>query len=138
MGVVNFLMIARLITGAPARAASADWPGALLLAVGVGSLQTMLDRGSQEGWLQSELIVVLAAASLIGLVAFVIRAWRREDSILQLQLLKDRNLAAASFMMAVFGMGLFGVIALQPLMLERLFDYPAQTAGPSVCLSYRG
>jgi DHA2 family multidrug resistance protein len=129
VGIVNFLMIARLISGAPARAASADWLGALLLTVGVGSLQTMLDRGSQEGWFQSELIVVLAAASLIGLGAFVIRAWRREDGILQLQLLKDRNLAAASFMMAVFGMGLFGVIALQPLMLERLFDYPAQTAG---------
>jgi DHA2 family multidrug resistance protein len=89
----------------------------------------MLDRGTREGWFQSAFIVALACASLAGIVSFVIRSWRRDDSILQLHLLKDRNLAAASLMMAVFGLGLFGVIALQPLMLERLFDYPAQTTG---------
>jgi len=128
-GIVNLLMIARMVKGAPTGAARADWSGALLLAVGIGSLQTLLDRGNEEGWFGSSMILALAVASLIGLVSFVVRSWRREDSILQLHLLRDRNLAAASFMMAVFGMGLFGVIALQPLMLERLFDYPAQTTG---------
>ena len=129
VGIVNLLMIARLIKGGPTGAVRADWYGALLLAVGIGSLQTLLDRGNQEGWFDSDLILALAGASLIGLVSFVVRSWRRDDSILQLHLLKDRNLAAASFMIAVFGMGLFGVIALQPLMLERLFDYPVQTTG---------
>jgi DHA2 family multidrug resistance protein len=129
VGILNFAMIARVIRGVPGRAPSADWLGALLLAVGIGSLQITLDRGNQEGWFQSELILMMAVTSLIGLLLFVVRSWKRDDSILQLHLLKDRNLATASVMMAVFGMGLFGVIALQPLMLERLFDYPAQTAG---------
>jgi DHA2 family multidrug resistance protein len=129
VGILNLLLITQVVRGEPAKAARADWFGALLLATGIGSLQTMLDRGTQEGWFQSAFIVALACASLAGVVSFVIRSWRRDDSILQLHLLKDRNLAAASLMMAVFGLGLFGVIALQPLMLERLFDYPAQTTG---------
>jgi DHA2 family multidrug resistance protein len=44
-------------------------------------------------------------------------------------LLRDRNLATASLIMAVFGLGLFGTIALQPILLERLLGYPAETAG---------
>lgn len=129
VGIMNLLMIARLVTGEPPRKGKADWIGALLLAAGIGSLQTLLDRGNQENWFQSSLICALAVLAAIGLVAFVVRSWNRRDSVLQLQLLKDRNLAAASLMMAMFGMGLFGVIALQPLMLERLFGYPAQTTG---------
>jgi MFS transporter, DHA2 family, multidrug resistance protein len=129
IGMVNILMISRTIRTQPGEVKPVDWVGALLLAVGVGSLQTLLDRGSDDDWFQSGFILALAVSATIGLVAFVMRSWSRDDSILQLQLLKDRNLAAASFMMTVFGMGLFGVIALQPLMLERLFDYPAQLTG---------
>jgi DHA2 family multidrug resistance protein len=129
VGIINLLLIARLVRPEATRTVRFDWIGALLLATGVGSLQTLLDRGNQENWLHSSLIVTLAGASVLGLVAFVLRSLSRSDSVLQLHLLKDRNLALASLMMAVFGMGLFGTIALQPLMLERLFDYPAQTTG---------
>jgi DHA2 family multidrug resistance protein len=129
VGVLNLLMIARLVRAEPPRRVSLDWIGALLLAAGIGSLQTLLDRGNQENWFQSGMILVLAGVTVLGLTAFVLRSWSRADSVLQLHLLKDRNLALASLMMAVFGMGLFGTIALQPLMLEQLFDYPAQTTG---------
>lgn len=129
VGIINLLLIARLVRPEATRTVRFDWIGALLLATGVGSLQTLLDRGNQENWLHSSLIVTLAGASVLGLAAFVLRSLSRSDSVLQLHLLKDRNLALASLMMAVFGMGLFGTIALQPLMLERLFDYPAQTTG---------
>jgi DHA2 family multidrug resistance protein len=129
VGVLNLLMIARLVRPETPRSVRFDWIGALLLAAGIGSLQTLLDRGNQENWFQSGMILTLAGVSVLGLVAFIVRSWSRTDSVLQLHLLKDRNLALASLMMAVFGMGLFGTIALQPLMLERLFDYPAQTTG---------
>lgn len=129
VGLINLILIALLIKETSIRVTRADWFGALLLAIGIGSLQTMLDRGSQEGWLQSNMIIALIVVSLGGLCAFAIRSWRREDSVLHLHLLKDRHLAGASIMMAVFGMGLFGTIALQPLMLERLLGYPVETTG---------
>jgi DHA2 family multidrug resistance protein len=129
IGIINLILISRAVKVQPIKPVRVDWLGALLLAVGIGSLQTMLDRGNQEGWFDSGFILILTFIAASGLTLFVTRSWSREDSILQLHLLKDKNLAAACFMMAVFGMGLFGVIALQPLMLERLFDYPAELTG---------
>ncbi len=129
VGILNYVMISRLVRPQASSPMRIDLIGALSLAVGIGSLQTLLDRGNQENWLHSHFILTLAVISVAGLTAFILRSRWRSDSVLQLHLLKDRNLALASLMMAVFGMGLFGTIALQPLMLERLFDYPAQTAG---------
>lgn len=129
VGILNLVLIAALIKETAVRVSRVDWFGALLLAVGIGSLQTLLDRGSQEGWLQSNMIITLIMVSLSGLIWFGIRSWQRDDSVLHLRLLKDRHLAGASLMMAVFGMGLFGTIALQPMMLERLLGYPVETTG---------
>jgi DHA2 family multidrug resistance protein len=129
VGVFNLLLIRLALPDQPGRYRPVDWSGAALLALGVGSLQTLLDRGNQDGWFDSGMILALALLSAIALIAFVVRSWSRDDSVLHLSLLRDRNLATSSLMMAVFGMSLFGVIALQPLMLERLFDYPAQTTG---------
>ncbi len=129
VGIINLLMISRLVKSGPRRWVKSDWIGALLLALGIGSLQILLDRGNQENWFHSGMIIALAMVAIMGLLSFALRSWSRADSVLQLHLLKDRNLVLASLMMAGFGMALFGMIALQPLMLERLFDYPAQTTG---------
>ncbi len=129
VGIINLLMISQLVKEEARQPVTLDWTGALLLAVGIGSLQILLDRGNQENWFHSSMIIALTAITVTGLVAFALRGWSRTDSVLQLHLLKDRNLVLASLMMAGFGMALFGMIALQPLMLERLFNYPAQTTG---------
>lgn len=99
------------------------------MAIGIGSMQLVLDRGNEENRFASALIILLTLAAVVGLVWFVIRSWGREDSILQIDLLRDRNLALSSAMMAVFGLALFGTVILQPIMLEQLFGYPAETTG---------
>ncbi len=129
IGLVNLALIYVSIKGTEPRPVSADWLGAALLAIGVGSLQTMLDRGHRDDWLQSPFIVALAAATVIGLVAFVVRSMRRSDAILRLDLLRDRNFATSTFMIMAFSLAMFGTIALQPILLEHLLDYPASTAG---------
>jgi DHA2 family multidrug resistance protein len=109
--------------------AVADWAGALLLATGVGCLQMLLDRGNGDGWLESNFIISLIIISAFCLIAFVVRSFRRPDAILRLDLLKDHNLATATFMIMAFGVGMLSTIALQPLFLEHLLGYPASTAG---------
>jgi DHA2 family multidrug resistance protein len=89
----------------------------------------LLDRGNREDWLQSNFILVLAIISAFCIVVFVIRSFNRPDAILRIKLLKDRNLATATFMMLAFGIGMLSTIALQPLFLEHLLGYPASTAG---------
>jgi hypothetical protein len=113
----------------PRRPVGTDWLGATLMIIGIGSLQTLLDRGDQEGWWQSGLIDLLTLTAVLGLALFMTRALSAPRPIVDLSLFRDRNLAVASGMMLVFGLGLFGTIAVQPIMLERLLGYPAETTG---------
>ncbi len=129
IGIINLLLLAAYLKQTPRSRASADWTGALLLAVGVGALQMLLDRGNIEDWLQSNFIVALAVVSLICSVTFIVRSFRNPNAILQIDLLKDRNLATSTFMIMAFGVGMLSTIALQPLFLEHMLGYPAATAG---------
>ena len=129
VGLLNLALVMRAITDTPRREIVADWRGALLMIIGVGSLQTLLDRGNQENWWHSGLIDLLTLSAVVGIIWFVVRTLRSPTPIVDLRLYRDRNLAVASGMMLVFGLGLFGTIAVQPLMLERLLGYPAETTG---------
>ncbi|CAA2139756.1 Multidrug export protein EmrB [Hyphomicrobium sp. ghe19] len=129
IGIVNLaLLVAYLRPTKPIRI-PIDWLGAALLAIGIGSLQMLLDRGNVEDWLQSNLIVILALISIVCITTFVYRSFNRPDAVLQLSLLKDRNLATSTFLIMAFGVGMLSTIALQPLFLEHLLGYPASTAG---------
>ena len=99
-----------------------DWVGLILMAIGIGCLQVFLDRGNQDDWLQSNFILTLAITSFVALTFFIIRGIYKPDNIVKLQLFKERNFTAST-------MGLFGIIALQPMMLERLLNYPTEVAG---------
>jgi len=129
VSVLGVFMIGRLVQETPLRPLKTDLIAAACMAVGIGGLQVILDRGNQNGWFRSELITTLAVASVAGIILFVVRSLRRGDNIVDLRLLRDRNLAVACLMIAAFGLGLFGTIVLQPMMLERLLDYPAETTG---------
>lgn len=130
VGVLNLWMIQHYLRPATAKGQRrADWLGSLVMAVGIGSVQFVLDRGNQDNWFASNTIILFAAVAALALPVFAVRAWRRDDSVVQLRLLKDRNLAVSSFMMLAFGLGLFGTIALQPIMLQQLLHYPAETTG---------
>lgn len=129
IGIINLALIVAFLKQTPRSAAVADWIGALMLAIGIGSLQMLLDRGNSEDWLQSNFIIALAVISTVCLVGFAVRSFKRPDAILRLDLLKDHNLATATFMIMAFGVGMLSTIALQPLFLEHLLGYPASTAG---------
>jgi DHA2 family multidrug resistance protein len=129
IGIANLALILAYLAPSPRREATADWIGALQLAFGIGCLQTLLDRGNREDWLQSNFIVALAIGAIAGLVLFVMRSRNRPGAVLEIGLLKDRNLAAATFMIMAFGVGMLSTIVLQPIFLEHLLGYPASTAG---------
>ncbi|MEJ2622441.1 MAG: DHA2 family efflux MFS transporter permease subunit [Candidatus Thiodiazotropha sp.] len=129
IGLINLILVARVIQETPRRLVGTDLLGAVLMVIGIGSLQTLLDRGNQEDWWQSGFIDLLSVTSVLGIGLFILRSLRVSQPIVDLRLFRDRNLAVASGMMLVFGLGLFGTIAIQPIMLERLFGYPVETTG---------
>jgi DHA2 family multidrug resistance protein len=100
-----------------------------LLAVGMGALQIVLDKGQQEDWFSSDMIVMLSVVAAVGLVAFVVRELRTPDPLVDFRLLKYRTFAAGVFVMSILGFVLFGSLVLLPLFMQQLLGFPAMTAG---------
>lgn len=107
-----------------------DWAGLGMMVVGIGALQLFLDQGNTKDWFSSHFIVSMAMISVVTLTVFIVRGIRqKEQSLIDFTLYKDRNFAISSFLLLSLCGALFGMMALQPVMLENLFGYPAITAG---------
>jgi DHA2 family multidrug resistance protein len=113
-----------------------DYWGIGLLAVGIGALQLVLDKGQEDDWFSSRFITVLAVVSLGMLVAFIVRELRAEHPVVDLRVLKVRTYAVGVFLMTVMGFVLYGSLVLLPLMLQTLLGYPSLQAG--IALAPRG
>jgi len=103
-----------------------------LMALGLASLQIMLDKGEEEDWLASNFIRWLLLLTVAGLISFVIRELSAEHPLVDLRILKDRNFTAGTIMIAVIGAMLYGTTALVPLYLQTLMGYPALQSGLAV------
>jgi DHA2 family multidrug resistance protein len=106
-----------------------DYFGFSLLALGLGGLQLVLDKGQQYGWFTSSVILAGAIASVVLLVAFVIWELGQDDPIVELSLLRDRNFAMANVLLFMLGFSLFGSTVLLPAMVQDLMGYTATQAG---------
>ena len=106
-----------------------DYWGMGMLAVGIGSLQVMLDKGQEEDWFSSHLILMLAILAAAGLGLFIIRALSIEHPIVDLRVFRHRSYATGVFLMTVLGFVLYGSTVLVPLLLQTLLGYPALQAG---------
>jgi DHA2 family multidrug resistance protein len=139
VGIASLVMTELFLFDPPylrKKAASIDYWGIGLLALGIGSLQILLDKGQEDDWFSNNFIVILAALAVLGLIFFVIRELRTDHPIVDLRALKDRTYGAGVFLMTVLGFGLYGSLVLLPIMLQTLLGYPALVAG--MALSPRG
>ncbi len=107
-----------------------DRIGILLLAVGIGSLQYVLERGEADDWFDSTVIMWLAAAAIIAIPTFIWWELRgTKDPVVDLRTLKNRNLAVGSILMVVIGYGLFTSVLLYPLFAQRIVGLTATQTG---------
>jgi len=106
-----------------------DLWGLGMLVIGMGALQIMLDKGQEEDWFGSRLIITLALTAAAGLTAFVIRQLSTDHPIVRFSLLKYRNFASGIVLVFVLGFVLYGTLVLLPLFLQTLLGWTAATAG---------
>ena len=100
------------------------------MAVGLGALQIMLEKGDQKDWFASHIIRYLAVAALPGpSPVLVVRELTAETPAVNLRILKDINFSSGSFMGGILGMGLFSSLFILPLFLQQLLGYPAFDSG---------
>jgi DHA2 family multidrug resistance protein len=102
----------------------------LLISIGIGGLQYVLDRGNVDDWFNSTSICVVTYLTITGFLGFIFHNMQpRTHHVFDLAIFKDRNFAIASTLLCVFGLGLYGTMVILPLMMEGLFNYPVLTAG---------
>jgi DHA2 family multidrug resistance protein len=109
-----------------------DVVGIGLLVLGIGALQFVLDKGQQEDWFDSSMIVALTAISATALLMFIIHAFSSSDPVLDLRVLKDRTYATGVTLMTVLGFVLFGSLVMLPLFLQTVLGYPSYQAGTAM------
>lgn len=132
VGILNMLLILRFIEDPPylvREKGKVDLAGLFLMAIGLGALQVMLEKGDQKDWFTSNMIRYLAVAAFVGLVLFIIRELTTDRPAVNLRILKDINFSSGSFLGGILAMGLFSSIFVLPLFLEQLLGYPAYDAG---------
>jgi DHA2 family multidrug resistance protein len=111
------------------RAGRIDYWGLGLLAVGLGALQVVLDKGEREDWFSSDFITRLAIVSALALILLIYRELKIKEPVVDLHLFKERNYASGTTIMFFFGFVLYGSIMLLPLFLQTLMGYDATTSG---------
>jgi DHA2 family multidrug resistance protein len=106
-----------------------DWFGFIALAIGIGSLQLLLDRGEQVGWFDSNEIWIEAIVSVAGFYYFFAHSLTTDQPFVRFEMFKDRNFVSGCIFMVVIGVVLFGTMALVTPFMQNLLGYPIQTAG---------
>ncbi len=100
-----------------------------MLAVGMGALQIMLDKGQENDWFGSDLIRVLAVVAVVFLASFVIRELTVKEPIVHFRLLQYRTFGIGIALVVTLGFVLYGSLVLLPLFMQTLLGWTATTAG---------
>ena len=130
VGILSFILALRYVHDTPTKERRMDWLGFGTLALGIGALQLILDRGNQDDWFSSDTLVIAACVSAISMLFFVIYTLTgKHHPLFDLRIFKDRNYLVASLIMTTIGIGFFGGMLLQSLFLQNFLGYPTFEAG---------
>lgn len=106
-----------------------DWLAIGLLAVGLGSLQTVLEEGQSDDWFTSPFIVMLSIFAVCGLALFVWRSWYSDHPVVDLRILRYRSMWSGSILSVIIGMGLYGALFSVPIFAQGILHYTSQQTG---------
>lgn len=130
IGALSLFLASQYVPDTMRRLRQFDWTGFALMALGIASLQYMLDRGNQRDWFESADIQTTAVLAALGLAAFIVYSLRYgERAIFNVRMFNDRNFGVACLIMLGVGLGMFGGLVLQPILLEGLLGYPIVLTG---------
>jgi MFS transporter, DHA2 family, multidrug resistance protein len=106
-----------------------DWPGIATMAIGLASLQTVLEEGNKDDWFGSPFIVRLSVVAVVALALFFWIELTTPRPLLNLRLLRRRNFGLGSVANVILGMALYGSVYLLPNYLSQMQGYNSQQVG---------
>src|SRR6202167_1691691 len=135
VGVITWLLVRRFVEDPPylaklkAAGVKLDYIGIALLALGIGALQVLLDKGQEDDWFGSHFITTLIVIATVCLISLVIWEFYQKAPIIDVRMFKDFNFASSSLMMFALGIMLFSSLVLMPQFLQTLVGYTSELAG---------
>lgn len=133
IGVIATLLTLQFVRspiyGEKSKVMDIDWAGIGLLAIAIGSLQYVLEKGQDDDWFTSNTILVLAITAGLGLYFFVWRELTFRKPIVELRVLKNGNLRVGTILSFIMGFGLYGSTFIIPLYTQTILGWTAQQAG---------
>jgi len=135
VGILSILLTTRLIHDPPymhrrkLRETTVDYVGLGFVALGLGTLQVVLDKGQRDDWFGSHFITTLALISAVSLLFVIYWEWKHKDPIIDLHLFRDRTFGISNLLMFMLGFALLGSTLLLPLFMQTLLGYTAERSG---------
>ena len=132
IGIISILMVLFVIVDPPYMKRlkmKIDYWGLAFLAIGLGCLQIVLDKGQREDWFSSSFITWLSLTSLVSLILFVIVEFFTEHPIVNLRIFKKLTFSTGNVVMFFAFFNLLGSIVLLPIYLQTLMGYTSTLAG---------
>ncbi|MDB5222243.1 MAG: family efflux transporter permease subunit [Chitinophagaceae bacterium] len=133
IGVIATLLTLQFVRspkfGAKKLLKEVDFLGIAFLAIAVGSLQYVLEKGHEEDWFNSSTIIFLSVTAVLGLYFFVWRELAAKNPIVELRVLKNGNLRVGTILSFIMGFGLYGSTFIIPLYTQATLGWTAQQSG---------
>ncbi|UIR57131.1 DHA2 family efflux MFS transporter permease subunit [Sphingobacterium sp. SRCM116780] len=133
LGIIAVLLTLSFVKspkyGEKQAAKDVDWWGMIFLIMFIGSLQYVLEHGQQDDWFADRAIVILSVTSVLGLLLFIWREMVYDRPIVNLRVLKDKNLQVGVVMSFILGFGLFGSTFVIPIYTQSILGWTATDAG---------
>lgn len=106
-----------------------DWWGIIFLAMAVGSLQYILEKGQEDDWFNSTTIIMLTVTAVLGFYFFIWRELTYKNPIVELRVLKNGNLRVGTILSFILGFGLYGSTFIIPVYTQSTLGWTAQQSG---------
>lgn len=140
VAILSLFLTSRLVEDPPFlkaererhRAFRVDYVGLGLIALAIGCLQLVLDKGQEEDWFASTWITALLIVSIATLIVWIFWEWRHPVPIVNIRLFQKRNFATAMFFTFILGLVLYGTTVVIPQFLQNQLGYPAVKAGEAL------
>ncbi len=130
LGILAFALVVLLLRNPNGpQKLSLDYVGLAFLAVGIGSLQYVLDQGQQKDWFGDESIVICSVLAGCGLIAFIAWELLQKRPIVDLGVLRNRSVAAGSILGMVLGISLYGSVLILPQYVQGSLGFTATLSG---------
>jgi len=135
VGILAFFLVTRLvedppwIKADPSKLRNMDYLGLSFLAIAMGGLQIMLDKGEENDWFSSSFICFFAFLFIGGMVGLILWEWNHKAPLINLKLFRYKNFAICCFLMMLVGGVLNANTVLQPQFMQQLLGWTATTAG---------